>query len=255
LALAEGRSQIAPMGAPFSPEQLRSYRHLQHADPVAFKVAHASIDPRARSSPIGIYVHPSNPIRFVTMDQLRQVFGRASSNVRPTWSMLGLGGEWASRGIDACGLAPSTALGQYMLRRLQLQGGFVADYLAFSESRGAVQEAARDRGALCFGDLNDATTRARRLAIIVDGGGTAHAGTRGDIHSGTYPLDRFLYIYVRQNAGSSAHGALICRYLSMVLSRKGQALLAAASGGYIPLNRREIGAERHRLGHIGCRIR
>ena len=253
MALAEGRSQIAPMGAPFSARQLRAYRGLQAADPVGFKVAHATNDPRARSSPIGIYVHPSNPVRFVTMDQLRQIFGGTAFHSPPTWSLLGLHGAWATRRIDACGLAPATALGQYMLQRMHLNHGFVSGYLAFSESHGALQDAARDRRALCFGDLDDAATQARRLGILANADGIVHTGTRRDIQSGTYPLDRFLYIYVRKHAASSARGPLLCRYLSMVLSARGQALLAASPPGYIPLNPAELRAQRKRLGRIGCR--
>ncbi len=48
-ALADGRSAFAPMGAEFTPPQLQAYRDKVGADPVAIRVAHASLDARALS--------------------------------------------------------------------------------------------------------------------------------------------------------------------------------------------------------------
>jgi phosphate transport system substrate-binding protein len=251
-ALADGTSQLAPMGAPFSARERRAYLAQQPSGPVGLRVAHASNDPRARSSPIALYVHPGNPLRQVTLDQLRRVFTRASASKGRTWSMLGLDGHWATRTIDVCGLAPNTALGRYMIRRLLHGGRFAHGYLAFSESAGAVRQAATDRDALCFGDLNDTRTTARRLAIVAGPGRTVYTGTRAQIRSGDYPLDRFLYLYVRNDVAASPRGGLVCAYLDMVLSARGQALLATAPPGYIPLDRRELRHQRTRLRGLGC---
>src|SRR5262249_39379970 len=73
-ALAKGESALAPMGAEFTPPQLAAYRATRIHDPVAFRVAHASVNPRALSGPLGIFVHRDNPIRSLTLEQLSRIF-------------------------------------------------------------------------------------------------------------------------------------------------------------------------------------
>src|SRR5262249_48479725 len=60
-ALAAGTSAFAPMGGEFTPPQLEEYRAVVGDEPLAFRVAHASVNPRALSGPLGIFVHPHNP--------------------------------------------------------------------------------------------------------------------------------------------------------------------------------------------------
>src|SRR6202171_557195 len=69
-ALARGESAFAPMGAEFTPAQLAEYRALQPLDPAAFRVAHASLDPRAVSGPLAIFVHRDNPIASLTLEEV-----------------------------------------------------------------------------------------------------------------------------------------------------------------------------------------
>ena len=73
-ALAKGESAFAPMGAEFTPAQLAEYRAAVGADPLEFRVAHASLDPHALSGPLAVFVHRDNPLASVTVDQLRRVY-------------------------------------------------------------------------------------------------------------------------------------------------------------------------------------
>ena len=52
-ALMSGASLFGPMGAPFEDAPLAAYRRRLGADPLSIRVAHAAIDPAARSSPLG----------------------------------------------------------------------------------------------------------------------------------------------------------------------------------------------------------
>src|SRR5205085_6113229 len=90
-ALGSGVSALAPMGAEFTPEQLADYRARAAGDPVVFRVAHASLDPRALSGPLGVFVHRDNPLPSLSLSRLRQVF---SGGVR-SWDELGLARAWS----------------------------------------------------------------------------------------------------------------------------------------------------------------
>lgn len=246
-ALASGRSLLAPMGAPFLPTALAAYRRQVGTEPLRFRVAHAALDPRARSSPLAIYVNIGNPLSSIDMEQLRRSF----TGIEPlaTWSQLGLGGTWARRPIHPCGLAPTTALGRYM--RLQHFGGtaYAADYIGYAESAQVLARVAADPDALCIADRNQAVASVRMLGIRLGQG--ISIGSSADIVSGRYPLDRYLYIYVRApKAGVSER--MVCRYLRLLLSDDGQHLLAAAAPDYLPLSQAQREHERQKVKATLC---
>ncbi len=245
-ALANGTSLFAPMGATISKSELAAYRRRTGSDPLRFAVAHAALDPRAKSSPLAIFVSRANPLRTIDIRMLRKVFTSAGPI---TWSQLGLGGTWAAQAIAPCGLAKHTALGRFMREQLLDERPYAAGYLGFRESRAVLRRVASDRNALCFADLNQANDHVRVLHIRLTADGVS-AGSRQDIISGRYPLDRYLYIYAR---APDSHGdRLVCRYLRMVLSDTGQTIISQARPGYLPLSHRQRTYERERLNRLLC---
>ena len=116
-ALADGSSVLAPMGAEMSDDELASYRRLRGNDPVEIRVAHDSLKHDSISSPTGIFVNAENPLRRISLDQLRHVFAASPTiSAISRWGQLGLGGPWTNRPIDAAGLGPKTAIGRHLLR-------------------------------------------------------------------------------------------------------------------------------------------
>lgn len=246
-ALADGSSLFAPMGAEFTDQALRQYRRRVGADPLRFRVAHAALDPRARSSPLAIYVNPANPLRAISMRQLRAIF--ASPGQLTEGAQLGLGGAWARWRIRPCGLAADTALGVFM-RRHHFGGAPYVDttYRGFRESAAVLRHVAADPAALCFADLNQANPGVRVVGIRLPAGAGVSRGSPQDIVSGRYPLDRHLYVYLRAPA---AGDPLACAYLALMLSAQGQRIIAAAAPGYLPLSDAERVSERRRLAGCG----
>lgn len=253
-ALIAGTSAFAPMGADFSDSDLATYRRAVGANPLRFRVAHDALDPRARSAPLGVFVNAGNPLAAIAVATLARVFAAASpaSPSAPVtyWGQLGLTGAWAGRAIHPCGLAPSTALGTLLRRRLFAERPYAADYAGYAESAAVIRRVADDPGALCFADLNMARAGVKALGLI-DASGRVSRGTRAGIIAGRYPLDRHLLIYARQVPGR-ALDPRVCSYLRLVLSRAGQALIAAAPPHYLPLNAGERRAGQARLADA-CR--
>src|SRR5260370_39788912 len=94
------------MGAEFARTQRAEYRATVGADPLEFRVAHASLDPRALSGPLAVFVHRDNPLASVTVDQLRGIYSGETSR----WGELGLDGAWTARAVDAYGVERGTPL-------------------------------------------------------------------------------------------------------------------------------------------------
>src|SRR5207244_11445017 len=99
-------SAFAPMGALFTPPQLDEYRSIAGGEPLAVRIAHASLDPRALSGPLAVFVHRDNPIQSLTLAQVAKVFAGDVGH----WRALGLAGDWGERSVHAYGMQPGTAL-------------------------------------------------------------------------------------------------------------------------------------------------
>jgi phosphate transport system substrate-binding protein len=246
-ALTAGRSAFAPMGAEFSEAALEEFRRETGSDPLAIRVAHGSLNPQALSGPLAFFVHQDNPLKQISVDDSMRVFSQVeNSPAIETWGQLGLDGDWAQRRIEPCGLVPSTALASF-LHRHKFDGRPFSDAVSgFPQSRDAVEFAASHPHALCFAALNRRVAGVIALAVSEHNDEPAYAATAEAVTGGVYPLDRYLYIYVRKY-NDPVIDTLVTDYLRMVLSRAGQALVASTPPGYLPLNAHEIETELAKL--------
>ncbi|HRP74691.1 MAG TPA: substrate-binding domain-containing protein [Rhodocyclaceae bacterium] len=246
--LIDGSSAFAPMGAEFGPAHFAAWRQVHDADPLAVPVAHDSLTPGALSSPTGIFVHASNPLRSISVDMLRRVLAPLPGEARiRLWRELGVLGAAGGRPIRPVGLAEDTAIGALMLRRLQADG-YVPEFDARRQSRDVVAAVADTRDALGIANLNHAGPGIRAL-VIIDRSGREIAGDIDGIRSGLYPFDRHLLIYVRRDANECVE-AMAHAFLCLALSPEGQRVIAEGSRGYLPLNPIEIDHARSTIG--GC---
>lgn len=246
-ALARGASLLAPMGAEFSGTALAEYVKQTGTAPVMFKVAHDSLNPAALSAPLAIFVGAQNPLPRISMEQLPRVFAVSQHGVA-TWGQLGLGGDWASRPIHLCGLAPSTALGTLMQHRL---GGspFANGFTAFLQSRDAVACVAADPLAIGFAAINRGVPGVRVVPLSEREGDASSSGTQEDIVANRYPLDRHLLVYLRTDTQQKVD-PVAREYLRLMLSPEGQQAIANEGLGYLPLNARECAEELRRLSAL-----
>ena len=237
-ALAEGRSAFAPMGALFTPPQLQSYRATAGHEPIAFRIAHTSLDARALSGPLALFVHRDNPLAALDLQQIARVYAGEVTR----WGELGLGGEWAAREVHALGLAANTALG-FEMQQLVLGGhDFAARVTGFAQSAEVVAQVAADPLAIGFAAAMRQNPQVRALAVAPRVGETPLAPTRDNIVAGRYPLDRYLLIFTSRPLSPLAR-----EFLRLVLSREGQEAVAASSQGYLPLSAHEAAIERAKL--------
>ena len=236
-ALARGESAFAPMGAEFTPTQLAEYRATVGADPLEFRVAHASLDPRALSGPLAVFVHRDNPLASVTVDQLRRIYTGETSR----WGELGLGGAWAERAVHSYGVERGTPLA-LSFQRNAMEGAAFGEWMTgFPQSSDVVEKVASDPAAIGFAAAMRAIPGVR-VVPIVPRGGAAVALTEANLMAGGYPLDRFLLVYARAPLSPVAR-----EFLRLMLSREGQAAIAASPQRYLPLSAREAALERAKL--------
>ena len=237
-ALARGTSAFAPMGGEFTPQQRDDYRAVAGGDPILFRVAHASLNPRALSGPLAIFVHRDNPLRSLTLAQA----ARAFSGQATRWGALGATGGWADRPIHSYGLNPETVLGLFAQAKILAGKTFSKEFAGFPQSTDVVTAVSNDASGIGFAAANRGTESVRALALAATAKDKPVAPTAENIVAGRYPLDRFLLIYARRPLIPLAR-----EFLRLVLSREGQEMVAAAPQGYLPLSPAEVAAERSKL--------
>ena len=237
-ALASGRAALAPMGATLTPPQREAYRAEAGHDPIEFRVAHASVDPRALSGPLGIFVHADNPVASLTLAQLASAYSGRSTR----WGELGATGVWAERPVHLVGLQPGTALFHEMHEALPGAEPFATTMLGLPQSRTVVERVGADPLALGYAAAMRVTPRVRNVAVARDDAHAAVLPTEETITGGRYPLDRWLLIYARRPLTPRAR-----EFMRLMLSREGQEAVAATPQHYLPLSAAEAAAERAKL--------
>lgn len=253
-ALIFDATAFAPVGTEFLSAAGAPYRAIVHAEPFAIRVAHASLNPKAKLSPLVIIVNKSNPLESLTADQVTHIFttgGRKADIVR--WSQVGLKGELASREIHPCGLPESdhypsedASFGEYMFLR-KLGGGHSArNYQMLTAYADVVKKVSVDPQAIGITAFNRVSADVKVLGVIANDWAKPSSVTADEIINGKYPYDRYLYIYVRRVPGQPID-PFVKEYLRLVLSREGQVAIAAEAHGYLPLSAREVAEELGRL--------
>jgi len=241
-ALAGGRSAFAPMGAEFEAGESADYRRLAGSEPLAFGIAHDPINSQAKSGPVGIFVHPSNPLTVLTTAQVQRIFARVRTGESLTrWGQLGLGGEWRELPIVPCGIPFGVGVGVFMQHEF---GGkpSASAFLPFRQSEAILAYVGSHPGAVGFARINPATARVKLVGIDRQDGRGPSRASADDLIAGRYAYDRPLLIYVRQPLEP-----WIAEYLRLIYSRDGQALVAGSPPHYLPLTPEQAAAERDRL--------
>ena len=238
-ALAANISALAPMGAEFTPQQLAEYRRATHGqDPIEFRIAHASLDPHALSGPLAVFVHADNPLRSLTLAQLALAYtGKARH-----WRDLGVRGIWADRPIHLYALEPDTPLALSFYWRVLGKTPPAQPRAQFHQSTEVISHVGADPLGIGFAAAMRATDAVHLIALAAKTGEPAVVPSEAAIRNGHYPLDRHLLIYARAPLSAFAR-----EFISLLLSRDGQQIIADTSQHYLPLSAREAAVERLKL--------
>ena len=237
-ALLASEADIAPMGRELWPQELAAWRAVfPSSEPVEIRVARGGYNTPQRTTAQAIFVHPSNPLKAVSMAQLAGVFGATPTITR--WGQLGLEGEWANRPI-VVRMPPRVAPNAVSLQLALGLAGWTPG--AQEAPVGATAKALLEEpGAIGFGGLEEGAPGLRTLAVAAGQSRNYVALDATSAATGRYPLTRFMYVRLAHGRPSRA----AVQFLRYVLSREAQERVRYS--GYFPLTAAEAAAELAKL--------
>lgn len=193
---------------------------------------------------IAFMVHPDNPIRKLTFQQLDAAF--SSTRLRggkpiKTWGDLGLTGAWADKPVHLYGIKPWNGFEEFVRQRVLSNDrgrGEWNDQIHYDETFFKIaRRIAADPYALGYTGLSAIDSEVKIVPLAADGG-NGISPTYENVANASYPLSRVLYLNINARSGAALRPALR-EFLRFVLSREGQEVVRE-QGVYLPLRASQV---------------
>jgi phosphate transport system substrate-binding protein len=231
-----------------------AYSDIVKATPFFIRVAHGSLSPQAKVSPLAVIVNPTNPLDKLAASDVASIFSKPMrARVLATWGQVGATGPAGEMAIEPAGLpwsdhyaSEDRAFGDDVFFRRFGGTAPVDSYRMFKTYAEVVDFVAREPSAIGIVQLNKVTPGVKVLGLVDGPFGKDRKGSAEDIRSGHYPFDRYLYLYVRVQNGKPLE-SMVKDYLQMALSPEGQVAIASEGEGYLPLSSTEVAEEQGKL--------
>lgn len=237
-ALTEGTSQFGPMSRKMKPNEVEAFEKHYGYQPTAIRVA---IDALA------VFVHKDNPIKGLSIEQIDNIFSstnKCGGTEVTRWGALGLEGNWAEKDIQLYGRNSVSGTYGYFKEKALCNGDFKANVNEQPGSASVVQSVSQSLNAIGYSGIGYKTAGVRALPLSKKGGELIEA-TAENAASGTYPLSRYLYVYVNKHPNKDL-SPMDREFIRYVLSKQGQQVVE--KDGYVPLPRSVVAKDLEKAG-------
>ena len=248
-SLYTGRGDLALMGREIWPPEIAAFKEVFGYPPTGVDVVTGSLDVRNRDYALVVFVHRGNPIKGLTLAQLRAVFAAPDApgaRAARTWGDLGLGGAWADRPIHLYGLPISRGFARFFEQRV-FGGGEIwrpslREFADLKGSRGGATDGgqrmldamAADPDSIGYAGLLYHNSEVRPVALAARAGDPYIEPTRETVMDHSYPLTRRVTMFFNRRPGKPVDPKLR-EFLRYVLSRQGQQAVLRDGRGYLPI--------------------
>ena len=238
-ALTEGTALFGAMSRRMTSGELQAFEARFGYRPLAFRVA---VDALA------VFVHKDNPLPGLSLSALDAIFSVArrcgARQSAERWGDLGLAGPWQTQRLQRFGRNAVSGTYGYFKASALCNGDFRSDVNEQPGSASVVQAVSRTPTGIGYSGMGFQTSGIRPLPLARREGEPFVAATAANAIAGTYPLSRYLYLYLNHPPGT-AFAPLQREFLRFVLSREGQSLVLR--DGYVPLPAKVAARERLRV--------
>ncbi len=226
-ALIAGTAQLGPMSRP-----------MKNAEVDAFEAqfGHKPAQLRTGLDSLAVYVDKDNPIESLSLPQVDAIFSKTRAlgfkESIAMWGQLGLTGDWASRPMSLYGRNSASGTYGFFKEHALSNGDYKDEVKEQPGSASVVQGVTEDLGGIGYSGIGYRTSGVKPLALAAKEGAAPVPPTAANVYNGTYPLTRFLYVYINKNPDKPLD-PLMREFVKFVFSKEGQEVVI--KDGYLPL--------------------
>lgn len=226
-ALIAGTAQVGPMSRPMKGTEIDQFEK---------KFGYKPTPIRAAVDALAVFVNKDNPIECLSMEQVDAIFSKSrrygyKENIK-TWGQLGLSGDWANRAISLYGRNSASGTYGFFKEHTLKNGDFKDEVKEQPGSASVVQGVTVDRYAIGYSGIGYTTPGTRAVPLAEQAGARCVEATAENAYAGTYPLARFLYVYINRAPGK-ALDPLTREFIKLILSKEGQEVVI--KDGFFPI--------------------
>jgi len=226
-ALIAGTAQLGPMSREMKGSEVDQFEKKYGYKPLPIRT---SVDALA------IFVNKDNPIKCLTLAQADAVFSKSrrqgGKDDVTTWGQLGLTGEWANKPISLYGRNSASGTYGFFKEHVLKNGDYKDSVKEQPGSAAVVQGVTADRYGAGYSGIGYATAGVRPVPLAEKEGGKCVEASADNAYAGTYPLARFLFVYVNKAPGK-ALDPLTRAFVKLIVSKEGQE--GVVKDGYFPI--------------------
>jgi len=225
-ALTEGTSNLGPMSREMKDDEIEAFEGKYGYKPTAIPVA---VDALA------ILVNKDNPVKGLTMEQVDSIFSSTNkcggSASIETWGDAGVA-AWGAKSIQLYGRNSVSGTYGYFKEHALCKGDFKSNVNEQPGSASVVQSVTESVNGIGYSGMGYTTSGVKMVPLAKKGSTTFIEATPANALNGTYPLTRYLFIYVNKKPNQPL-APLENEFIKLVLSKTGQQ--SVIKDGYIPL--------------------
>ncbi len=238
-ALIAGTAQLGPMSRAMKGTEVDAFEKKYGYKPIQIRTA---VDALA------VFVNKDNPVKCLTLAQVDAVFSKSRRGGHredvKTWGQLGLTGEWAARPLGLYGRNSASGTYGFFKEHALKNGDYKDEVKEQPGSASVVQGVTVDRYAIGYSGIGYATAGVRAVPLAEKEGGKCHEADPDNAYAGTYPLSRFLFVYVNRAPGKPLD-PLTREFVKLILSKDGQE--GVVKDGYFPIPASIAKEERNKI--------
>ena len=226
-ALTQSTSNLGPMSRKMKDKEIEAFEKKHGYKPMAIPVA---IDALA------VYVNKDNPVKGLSIAQVDAIFSStrkcgAKDDIQ-NWGQAGLTGAWANRSIQIYGRNSVSGTYGYFKQKGLCKGDFKSSVNEQPGSASVVQSVSASINGIGYSGIGYKTSSVRAVPLTKEEGKPYIEATNENSLNGSYPLSRYLYVYVNKHPNKELEPK-VKEFIKLILSQQGQQVVV--KDGYIPL--------------------
>jgi phosphate transport system substrate-binding protein len=226
-ALISGTAQLGPMSREMKGTEVDAFEKKYGYKPTPIRT---SVDALA------VFVNKDNPIKCLSFQQVDAIFSKSrrqgGKEDISTWGQLGLTGDWANKPISLYGRNSASGTYGFFKEHTLKNGDFKDSVKEQPGSAAVVQGITVDRNAIGYSGIGYATAGVRAVPLSEKDGGKCVEATADNSYNGSYPLARFLFVYINKAPGKQLD-PLTREFVKLMVSKDGQEVVL--KDGYFPI--------------------